>query len=202
MSLAIGILGCALLILIVSAIALLGFYNSVVKLKIRVEEAWADIDTFLKQRYDMIPNLVSTVKGYMKHEASTLEKVTELRSQVANAQTMEDRAKADNMLSSTLKTLFAVAENYPDLKANQNFLDLQEKLTGLEDKLQNSRRFYNATVRDYNTKIEMFPGSLIAGIFNFTRKEFFEAVGAERENVKVSFEDQPTTAEKPSEEAK
>lgn len=182
---------CALGLVLVAAIALVVFYNSFVQLKIRVEEAWADIDTFLKQRYDMIPNLVSTVKGYMTHEQETLTKVTELRSQVANASSMEERANADNMLTSTLKSLFAVAENYPDLKANQNFLDLQEKLSGLEDKLQNSRRFYNATVRDYNTKIQMFPGNVLAGILNFEKKEFFEAAGEEKENVKISFDKTP-----------
>lgn len=172
-------------------IFLIGFYNSVVKLRIRVEEAWADIDTFLKQRYDMIPNLVSTVRGYMKHEEKTLTRVTELRSMVANATTMQERAEADNQLSQTLKTLFAVAENYPDLKANENFLELQRELKNLEDSLQKARRFYNATVRDYMTKIQMFPGNLIAGILNFEKKEFFEVEGEERENVKVSFEDAP-----------
>lgn len=182
---------CALGLVLLVGIALVVFYNSFVQLKIRVEEAWADIDTFLKQRYDMIPNLVSTVKGYMTHEQETLTKVTELRSQVANASSMEERADADNMLTSTLKSLFAVAENYPDLKANQNFLDLQEKLSGLEDKLQNSRRFYNATVRDYNTKIQMFPGNVLAGILNFEKKEFFEAAGEEKENVKISFDETP-----------
>lgn len=178
------------LVLLVLVGLLIAFYNSIVQLKVKVDEAWADIDTFLKQRYDMIPNLVNTVKGYMKHESKTLEKVTELRSRVANASSMTERAEADNMLSGTLKTLFAVAENYPDLKANQNFLDLQEKLTGLEDKLQMSRRFYNATVRDFNTKVEMFPGNIIAGFFSFKVREFFEVAGEERENVKVSFEEE------------
>ncbi|MCA9374840.1 LemA family protein [Candidatus Dojkabacteria bacterium] len=176
-------------IVIVVTLAVIGFYNGVVRLKVKVDEAWADIDTFLKQRYDMIPNLVSTVKGYMKHEAETLEKVTQLRSAVQNAGSMKERAEADNMLSNTLRSLFAVAENYPDLKANQNFLQLQTDLKAIEDNLQKSRRFYNATVRDFNTKIQVFPGSLIAGIFNFVKREFFEAAGDERENVKVSFEE-------------
>ena len=175
--------------ILVLAVLVIGFYNSVVKLKIKVEEAWADIDTFLKQRYDMIPNLVSTVKGYMKHEQDTLTKVTELRNLVSGAGSMAERAEADNQLTKTLKTVFAVAENYPELKANENFMQLQQELTELEDSLQKSRRYYNATVRDYNTKIQMFPGSLIAGIFNFAQKEFFEAAGAEKENVKISFED-------------
>jgi LemA protein len=176
-------------VVLVLAAALVGFYNGAVQLRIKVEEAWADIDTFLKQRYDMIPNLVSTVKGYMKHEASTLEKVTALRAQLAGATTMDEKAQADNALTNTLKTLFAVAENYPDLKANENFLQLQTDLKALEDSLQKSRRYYNATVRDFNTKIQMFPGSLLAGIFGFIKKEFFEAVDQERENVKVSFDD-------------
>lgn len=165
------------------------FYNSAVQLRIKVEEAWSDIDTFLKQRYDMIPNLVETVKGYMKHENKTFENIAKYRSAVANAGSMDERAKADNALSGTLKTLFAVAENYPELKANENFMKLQEDLKGLEDSLQKSRRFYNATVKNYNTKIQLFPGNLLAGIFNFTKKEFFEVVGKERENVKVSFDD-------------
>lgn len=188
---------CLLILAVAIAAGILLFYNSLVQLKIRVEEAWADIDTFLKQRYDMIPNLVSTVKGYMKHEEKVLTKVTELRSQVANATNMSERAEADNMLTNTLKSLFAVAENYPDLKANQNFLDLQEKLSGLEDKLQNSRRFYNATVRDYNTKIQMFPGNILAGMFNFEKKQFFEAAGDERENVKVDFSDSAQSESSP-----
>lgn len=171
------------------------FYNSVIQLRIRVEEAWADIDTFLKQRYDMIPNLVSIVKGYMKHEEGVLTKITELRSKVSDAPSMAERAEADNQLTSTIKTLFAVAENYPDLKANQNFLDLQAKLSGIEDKLQNARRFYNATVRDYNTRIQVFPGNLIAGLFGFMKKEFFEAAGEERDNVKISFEDEKPATE-------
>jgi LemA protein len=177
------------------AFVLIGFYNGLIQLKVKVDEAWADIDTFLKQRYDMIPNLVNMVKGYMKHEQETLTKVTELRSLVAGAKTMEERATADNMLSSTLKTLFAVAENYPELKANENFLSLQTELTGLEDKLQMSRRFYNATVRDLNTRVEMFPGSLIAPMLGITKREFFEAAGTERENVKVSFDDEAPKAE-------
>lgn len=188
-----GILGILVLLLI-------GFYNRLIRLKVKVDEAWSDIDTFLKQRYDMIPNLVSTVKGYMKHEKDTLTKVTELRAQVAGASSMEERAKADNMLSSTLKTLFAVAENYPELKANENFLSLQAELTELEDKLQMSRRFYNATVRDLNTMVEMFPGSMLAPMLGVLKREFFEAAGAERENVKVSFEEEEPA--KPAKAAK
>lgn len=178
-----GILGALALL----ALYLISFFNGLVQLRVKTEEAWADIDTFLKQRYDMIPNLVEMVKGYMKHEKETLENVTKYRAMVADAGNMKERAEADNMLSSTLKTLFAVAENYPDLKANENFLKLQGDLTGLEDSLQKSRRYYNATIRDYNTKVQMFPGNLFAGVFGFVKKEFFEAAGDERENVKVDF---------------
>lgn len=177
-------------LIIVVTLVVIGFYNSVVRLKIKVDEAWADIETFLKQRYDMIPNLVSTVKGYMKHEAETLEKVTQLRSMVQSAGSMKERAEADNMLSNTLRSLFAVAENYPDLKANQNFLQLQTDLRTIEESLQKSRRFYNATVRDFNTKIQVFPGNLVAGVFNFTMREFFEVTDQEKQNVKVSFEEE------------
>jgi LemA protein len=175
--------------LLAIAAMVMAFYNGAVQLRIKVEEAWADIDTFLKQRFDMIPNLVEMVKGYMKHEQETLENITKYRSAVAGASSMDEMAEADNALSGTLKTLFAVAENYPDLKANQNFMKLQEDLKVLEDSLQKSRRYYNGTVRDYNTKIQMFPGSLFAGIFGFLKKEFFKVVGEARENVKVSFDD-------------
>ncbi len=170
------------------AAMVMAFYNGAVQLRIKVEEAWADIDTFLKQRFDMIPNLVEMVKGYMKHEKETLENITKYRSAVAGASSMDEMAEADNALSGTLKTFFAVAENYPDLKANQNFLKLQEDLKILEDSLQKSRRYYNGTVRDFNTKIQMFPGSLFAGMFGFVKKEFFKVVGEARENVKVSFD--------------
>lgn len=180
--------GLALLIALGAvAMYLVAFYNGMVQLKVKTEEAWADIDTFLKQRYDMIPNLVEMVKGYMKHEKETLENVTKYRAMVADAGSMEERAQADNMLSGTLKTLFAVAESYPELKANENFMQLHADLKALEDNLQKSRRYYNATVKDYNMKVQMFPGNLIAGVFNFMVKEYFEAAGEERENVKVDF---------------
>ena len=162
-------------------------YNGLIRLKNRVDEAWSDIDVQLKRRYDLIPNLINTVKGYAAHEKEVFEKVTEARSRAMGAGTTEDKAQAENALSNTLKSLFAVAESYPDLKANQNFLELQRELTDTEDKIQASRRFYNGNVRDFNTKIEIFPNNLFAGILNFTKRQFFEAAGAEKEVVKVEF---------------
>ena len=162
-------------------------YNSLIRLKNRVDEAWSDIDVQLKRRYDLIPNLVNTVKGYAAHEKELFEKVAEARARAMGAKNAEEQAEAENMLSSTLKSLFAVAENYPDLKANQNFLELQRELTDTEDKIQAARRFYNGNVRDFNTKIQIFPNNLIAGMMHFKQYEFFEADKKERENVKVGF---------------
>jgi LemA protein len=179
------------IILAILAVALLlwavAIYNGLIKLKNRVDEAWSDIDVQLKRRYDLIPNLVSTVKGYAAHEKEVFEKVTEARARAMGAGTTEDKAQAENMLSNTLKSLFAVAEAYPDLKANQNFLELQRELTDTEDKIQASRRFYNGNVRDFNIKIEIFPNNIFAGVLNFTKRQFFEAAGAEKEAVKVEF---------------
>ena len=149
-------------------------YNGLVTLKNRADEAWSDIDVQLKRRYDLIPNLVNTVKGYAAHEAGVLERVTEARTKAMEAGTAGTKAEAENMLSSTLKSLFAVAENYPDLKANTNFLELQRELSDTENKIQSARRFYNANVRDLNTKIESFPSNLVANTFNFGKREFFE----------------------------
>jgi LemA protein len=162
-------------------------YNGLIRLKNRVDEAWSDIDVQLKRRYDLIPNLINTVKGYAAHEKEVFEKVTEARTRAMGAGTTEDKAQAENTLSNTLKSLFAVAESYPDLKANQNFLELQRELTDTEDKIQASRRFYNGNVRDFNTKIEIFPNNIFAGILNFTKRQFFEAAGAEKEVVKAEF---------------
>jgi len=162
-------------------------YNGLIRLKNRVDEAWSDIDVQLKRRYNLIPNLVNTVKGYAAHEKEVFEKVTEARSRAMSANSTEDKAQAENMLSNTLKSLFAVAESYPDLKANQNFLELQRELTDTEDKIQAARRFYNGNVRDFNIKIEIFPNNLFAGILNFTKRQFFEAAGAEKEAVIVKF---------------
>lgn len=177
-----------LIVVVVLVLAIIGVYNSLIQLKNKVDEGWADIETQLKRRYDLIPNMVETVKGYAKHESKTLEAVTQARNMAMSTNTPEDKIKAENALSGTLKTLFAVAENYPELKANQNFMDLQATLKEVEEKLQLSRRYYNATVRDFNTKLEIFPNNLIAGMFHFVRRNFFEIENPEeRNNVKVSF---------------
>ncbi len=176
-----------LVVVVVLALGLVGMYNGLITLKNRVEEAWSDIDVQLKRRYDLIPNLINTVKGYAAHEKEVFEKVTEARTRAMNAGSTQEKAEAENMLSGTLKSLFAVSENYPELKANQNFLELQRELTDTEDKIMASRRFYNGNVRDYNTKIETFPTNILAGILNFVKREFFEAAVGEKENVKVEF---------------
>lgn len=163
-------------IVVVVALFVIGIYNSLVTLRVRVEEAWSDITVQLKRRADLIPNLIETVKGYAAHEKEVFQKVTEARSAVMDATQKgpAETAQAENMFESALKSLFAVAEAYPDLKANENFLQLQNELVDTEDKIQAARRFYNSGVRDLNTKIEMFPSNIIAGMFNFTKKEFFE----------------------------
>ncbi|OGZ99272.1 MAG: hypothetical protein A3C07_00460 [Candidatus Sungbacteria bacterium RIFCSPHIGHO2_02_FULL_47_11] len=176
----------ALIALVV--VAIIGIYNALIRKRNRVEEAWADIEVQLKRRYDLIPNVVETVKGYAMHERGVLENVTKARTQALGAQSMEEHARAENVLASTLKTLFAVSENYPDLKANANFLDLQRELADTENKIQAARRFYNGNVRDLNTTIESFPQNLIANSFRFTKKEFFELEEeAAREPVPVRF---------------
>ena len=163
-------------------------FNTLVRLKYRVKEAWSDIEVQLKRRYNLIPNVVETVKGYMSHEKRVFEEVTEARTRAMNTEGLQGKADAENMLSSTLKTLFAVSENYPDLKANANFLDLQRELADTENKIQAARRFYNTNVRDLNTKREVFPTNIIARFFNFGQKEFFETKEeVEREAVKVRF---------------
>lgn len=163
-------------------------YNALVKRRNQVDEAWSDIDVQFKRRHNLIPNLVETVKGYATHERSTLDSVTAARTQALNATTPADHAKAENALSSTLKSLFAVSESYPDLKANTNFLELQRELSDTENKIQASHRFYNGVVRDYNTAIETIPTNIIASLFSFTKREFFELKSeAEKEVPKVSF---------------
>lgn len=165
-------------------------YNGFVRLTQRVKEAWSDIDVQLKRRYDLIPNLVETVKGYAAHEAGTLEKVTEMRTRAMNATAPEDKAQAENMLSGALKSLFAVAENYPNLKANENFLELQKQLEDTENKLQAARRFYNGVVMDLNTKLQSFPSNLVGSMFGFKASEFFQlsdADAAAKDPVKVQF---------------
>lgn len=163
-------------------------YNGFIRLVNRTKEAWADIDVQLKRRYDLIPNLVETVKGYATHESTAFENVTKARAQALGAQSVHDKEVADNMVTSALKSIFAVTEAYPDLKANQNFLSLQAELSDTENKIQAARRFYNSNVRDLNTAIEVFPGNIIAGVFKFGKQEFFELGNeAAREPVKVSF---------------
>jgi len=171
--------------------AIIAMYNGLIRLKNRVDEAWSDIDVQLKRRYDLIPNLVETVKGYAAHEQATFEKVVNARNAAMAAQSggnAKAQAEAENILSGTLKSIFALAENYPDLKANQNFLELQRELTDTEDKIQASRRFYNGNVRDFNTKLEVFPTNIMAGMLGFKRREFFEIADAkEKEAVQVKF---------------
>lgn len=169
-------------------IAFIGIYNALIRGRNRAEEAWSDIEVQMKRRYDLIPNVVETVKGYAAHEKGLLENVTQARAAAMGAKSASEHTTAENMLTSTLKTLFAVAENYPDLKANANFLDLQRELADTENKIQSARRFYNSMVRDFNTMIQSFPSNIIAGMFNFAKKDFFDLEEeAAREPVKVSF---------------
>lgn len=164
-----------------------GIYNGLARARIRVKEAWSGIDVQLKRRSSLIPNLVETVKGYAAHEKEVLENVTRARAMLDRAATPGQAAQADNMLTGALRSLFAVAEAYPDLKANQNFLELQRELTDTEDKIAYARQFYNSNVREYNERTATVPSSIIAGMFNFEPAEFYEAEEAAREDVKVSF---------------
>ncbi len=178
------------IIIIIAGIAIFYFwmlYNSLITAKVRIQEALSHIDVQLKRRTDLIPNLLETVKGYAKHEKELLENITKARTSLMSAKTTHDKAEANNMLSDTLKSLFAVAENYPDLKANQNFGKLQDELSDTENKIAYSRQFYNSNVMDYNTKVAVFPNSIIANMFGFKAAEFFEAQEEERKPVKVSF---------------
>lgn len=168
------VLWILLALVVIFVIYLIATYNGLVKLNVRVEEAWSDITVQLKRRYDLIPNLVNAVKGYAQHESGVFEKVTEARANAMQAQGPAETAKAENMLSETLKSLFAVAEAYPDLKATDNFRHLQEELVDTEDKIQASRRFYNGSARDLNIKIKVFPNTLFAKSLGFTEREFFE----------------------------
>ncbi len=177
-----------LAIVIVIAIALIAIYNKLVTLRQRVQNAWSQIDVQLQRRFDLIPNLVETVKGYMTHEQETLTKVTDLRSSWADAKTVEDKAKLENELSNTLKTIMAVAENYPNLKADQSFNKLQTELSDTENKISYARQFYNDTVTMYNTKLETFPSNLVAGIFGFKASTLFNVDSEEaKKAVKVQF---------------
>jgi LemA protein len=178
-----------LIILAVIVLWLIATYNSLVRSRNRVDEAWSDIEVQLKRRYDLIPNLVSTVQGYAKHERGVFEEVTRARTEAMSAGNMHDKLEKENMLTGALKSLFAVAENYPDLKANQNFLSLQNDLTDTENKIQAARRFYNGNVRDFNTKLQVFPTNTIAGMLKFTAREFFDIdeKGPEGQPVEVKF---------------
>jgi LemA protein len=178
-----------LYIIIGLAIIAIFLYNSLIRSRNQVDEAWSDIEVQLKRRYDLIPNLVETVKGYATQESSVLENVTKARTMAMQAGNMQERLKDENMLSGALKSLFAVAESYPDLKSNQNFLKMQGDLTDTEDKIQAARRFYNGTVRDYNTKLQVFPTNIFASMFSFKVRDFFDIdeKGPEGQPVKVQF---------------
>ena len=175
-------------VLVLIAFVLIGIYNGLVQLRVRSDSAWSDIDVQLKRRHDLIPNLVETVKGYAAHEKGTFENIAKFRSQAMQATSPADKAVAENQLSGALKSLFAVAENYPELKASEEFTQLQGSLSQTEDSIQNARRYYNAVVRDLNTKIQSFPSSIIAGMFGFQARQFFEVTeAADREPVAVKF---------------
>lgn len=178
--------GIGALVLLALLFAVL-VYNGLIGKKNRIENAWSQIDVQLKRRYDLIPNLVESVKGYAKHEKAVFENVTKARSALMSAQSVGEKAKADGILTGALKSLFAVAENYPQLRANENFKMLQEELSNTENKIAYSRQFYNDSVLEYNTAIQTIPTNIIAGMFNFTAREFFKTEGGERENVKVKF---------------
>jgi len=174
-------------VLVFIAVLLIGMYNGLVQLRVRSDNAWSDIDVQLKRRHDLIPNLVETVKGYAAHEKGTFEDIAKFRSMAMQATAPADKAAAENQLTGALKSLFAVAENYPDLKASAEFTQLQGSLNEVEDTIQNARRYYNAVVRDLNTKIQSFPTNLLAGMFGFQQKQFFEVDAADKAPVAVKF---------------
>lgn len=175
-------------IIVILVIAVIAMYNGLVSSRIRVDNAWSQIDVQLQRRFDLIPNFVETVKGYASHEKETFEKITNLRTSWASANTVTEKANLDNQLSDALKTIMAVSENYPDLKANQNFSELSEELRNTENKISFSRQFYNDTVTRYNEKLQVFPSNIIAGMFNFTPRDLFKTENDEvRKNVKVDF---------------
>jgi LemA protein len=176
-----------LAIVVLLGVFLIAMYNSLVQLRVRADSAWSDIDVQLKRRHDLIPNLVETVKGYAAHEKGTFENIAKFRSMAMQATSPADKAAAENQLTGALKSLFAVAENYPQLQASQEFTQLQNSLNQIEDAIQNARRYYNAVVRDLNTKIQSFPTNVLAGMFGFQQKQFFEADAADREPVAVKF---------------
>lgn len=176
-----------LAVVIIAGLAMLGMYNGLIRARVRTREAWSGIDVQLKRRASLIPNLVETVKGYAAHEQEVLENVTRARAMLEQAGGAAQAAQADNMLTSALRTLFAVSENYPQLRANENFLALQKELADVEEKIAFSRQFYNRNVMDFNTRIQVFPSVIIANMFNFERFDFFEAEETAREDVQVSF---------------
>ncbi len=179
-----------IIILVVLLVWVVGAYNALIKLRVRSEEAWSDIDVQLKRRYDLIPNLIETVKGYAKHEKKVFIDVTKARTAAMGAKSTKSQQEAENMLTSALKSVFAVAENYPKLEASANFSKLQEELSDTENKIEASRRFYNANVRDLNTRIEVFPSNIIASMFKFVKKELFEIEEVtQREAPKVKFDE-------------
>ena len=176
------------IIIVIVAVVLfvIYIYNSLIRLRMRVKNAWSQIDVQLKRRYDLIPNLISTVKGYMKHEKGVLEVVTKARTSLITG-SMKDKAKASNQVTDALKSIFAVAENYPQLKANENFIQLQEELSGTESKIAYARQFYNDSVMQYNESLQVFPKNFFARLFSFKAEDFFKTEGKEKENVKVEF---------------
>lgn len=174
-------------ILLLAVLWAIGIFNGLVSLKNRVDEAKSDIDVQTKRRYDLIPNLVETVKSFAKHEKSVFEEVTKARTEAMKSKSFHDKAQKENQLTDALKSVFAVAESYPTLKSNENFLQLQQELTDTEDKIEAARRFYNANVRDFNTKIEVFPDNIVANMMKFEKRELFEATESEKEPVKVKF---------------
>lgn len=178
------ILGIGAAVIIIGGIIV---YNGIIRLKNQVDNSWAQIDVQLKRRFDLIPNLIETVKGYVKHEKEVLTNVTKARTEFLKADTVQDKAKADNDLSNTLKSLFAVSENYPTLKANENFLQLQEELAGTESKIAYARQHYNDMVMEFNTKIEVFPTNMFAKMLNFAKRQSFETDKEEKKNIKVQF---------------
>ncbi len=177
-----------LAVIVILVFSIIGMYNGLVQSRVKVDNAWSQIDVQLQRRFDLIPNFVETVKGYMNHEKETFEKISQLRTSWANTQSISEKANLDNQLSTALKTIMAVSENYPELKANQNFSDLSEELRNTENKISFSRQFYNDTVTMYNTKLQVFPSNIIAGMFHFEARDLFKAESDEaRKNVKVDF---------------
>ena len=182
-----NVIGIIIIVIIIIALWMIGSYNSLVNLRNKVEEAFSTMDVYLKKRFDLIPNLVEIVKGYAKYESSTLENMVKLRGQAYNSMSTEEKVEANNKLSGEISKLLAVAENYPDLKANENFRDLTAQLASVENDIANARKYYNAVVKEMNNKVQMFPSNIVANMFKFQTYSMFEANEAERENVKVQF---------------